>query len=30
MAITNVASAIPQEMANPIWDRIVFPAQGPR
>jgi hypothetical protein len=30
MAITNAASAIPQETANPIWDRIVFPARGPR
>jgi hypothetical protein len=30
MAITNAAGAIPQETANPIWDRIVFPARGPR
>jgi hypothetical protein len=27
MAITNAASAIPQDTANPIWDTMVFPAR---
>ena len=27
MAITNALSAIPQDTANPIWDRMVFPAR---
>jgi len=27
MATTNAASAIPQDTAKPIWDRMVFPAR---